>query len=279
MTELTVASIERTSPAGIYYRLTSTPTSAETLVLVMGYGGSLRVWPTSFVESLAQQYRVITYDNRGTGKSFVPKTPEEYTIQAMSADLDELLQHAEAESIHLLGYSMGGCIALQHALDFSSRVRSLFLLSSTAGGTMFVKPDPAFSSQLANPAGNSLYEMYMSTFKLMYSEQEFRRCQPVFDAIFASAQNTPTPPIALRGHSHAFRAFDVSERLSELKIPVTVFAGQDDRLMPAGNSQHLAQAITGARLVLLPNCEHGAHVQEPDTVIAEILRLSGSASC
>jgi pimeloyl-ACP methyl ester carboxylesterase len=53
-------------------------------------------------------------------------------------------------------------------------------------------------------------------------------------------------------------------------MPTTILAGQDDRLMPVQNSENLAKAIPGARLVLVPKCQHGPQVQCEDLVIKEI---------
>jgi 3-oxoadipate enol-lactonase len=55
-----------------------------------------------------------------------------------------------------------------------------------------------------------------------------------------------------------------------LRMPITILAGTDDRLMPVENSKNLANAIPDARLVLVPGCEHGVQVQCQDLLIEEI---------
>lgn len=262
--------VEKKTAGGIFCRKTFTETSGETLILVMGYGGSLRIWPTTFVERLAQNFVVVTYDNRGTGLSIVPQNSADYTIKAMSDDLNEVVQLLEIERHHLLGYSMGSCIALQYAHDHGDRVLALFLMCGTAGGALYVKPAKEMSQALANPEGKTLWDIYMYTWKLMYSPLEFERCQPAFKAIYEKSKDLPTRPAALVGHSHAFRGFDATSYLPGFKMPCTILAGRDDRLMPAGNSENLAKNIAGARLVMLDNCEHGPHIQSEDNVIDEI---------
>jgi len=74
----------------------------------------------------------------------------------------------------------------------------------------------------------------------------------------------------LLGHSHAFGAFNGTAFLAGLEMPTTILAGQDDRLMPVQNSENLAKAIPGARLALVPECQHGPKVQREDLVIREI---------
>ena len=60
MTQNLITNIDGKTQTGIFYRKTVTPTSGDVLVLIMGYGGSLRIWPPSFVETLAQKYTVVT---------------------------------------------------------------------------------------------------------------------------------------------------------------------------------------------------------------------------
>lgn len=273
-------SIDESTASGIYCRKTTLAgrTSAPALLLIMGYGGSLRIWPLPFIEALAETFDVITYDNRGTGKSIVPKEPEEYTAAKMAADAEDVVKHFALSRLSVLGFSMGGCIALEYALNYPERVQALFLLSTTAGGSSYARPDRALSETLANPPGKTLYDMYMATFELMYSPQAFARCKPSLEAIYENSSECPTTPTGLRGHSNAFKTFDATQRLFQLRMPVTVMCGLDDRLMPAENSRNLAAAIPQANLVLLPDCEHGPHIQEQQRVVDEIKKLCAPAS-
>ena len=259
---------------GIFCRQTYTSTSQDYLVLVMGYGGSLRIWPATFVNRLAETFKVITYDNRGTGLSLIPQNPEEYTIKAMADDLFEVVTTLSVKSHHLLGYSMGGCMALQFAHDHQEIVKSLFLMSSTAGGALFAKPDKAVSSALANPEGKTLWDIYMSTFALMYAPEVLQRCMPTIKSIYEASKDCPTRPIALAGHSNAFKGFDGSAYLSGLNTPTTVLSGKNDRLMPVQNSLNLADKLPKSKLILLDDCEHGPHIQNEDEVVNLILDSS-----
>jgi pimeloyl-ACP methyl ester carboxylesterase len=274
---LDVTDIEGKTAGGIYFRKSSTPRSRDAFVLVMGYGGSGRIWPRDFVDKLAQKFTVITYDNRGTGYSIVPQDQREYTIKKMSDDLDEVVDKLGIRQLHLLGYSMGSCIALQYARDHAAKVKTLFLLSGTAGGALYVKPSAEMSAALAHPQGDTLWELYMSSFKLMYSRETLKRVEPQLRKIFEASKDTPTTPAGLAGHSNAFGQFDGTAFLAGLKMPTTILAGQDDRLMPVQNSENLAKAILGARLVLVPDCQHGAHVQ-CENLVREIERFAGSGT-
>jgi pimeloyl-ACP methyl ester carboxylesterase len=266
------------SESGIYYRLTSTGAARQTLALVMGYGGSLRIWPQSFIDRLATMYDILTFDNRGTGLSFLPPLESDYTTELMADDLDSVVKSLGLSRFHLLGYSMGGCIAIEYAHRFRQKVQSLFLLSTTGGGTLFHRPDRALSSALANPQGNSLWALYEWTFKLMYSDEAYNRVEPVLKSLFEAAKDTPTRPQALKGHSHAFKSFNGEKYMDTLSMPVTILSGADDRIMPVANSLALADALPQAKAVIVPAVEHGVHIEREDLVIEEINELIARAS-
>jgi 3-oxoadipate enol-lactonase len=245
-----------------------------TLVMVMGYGGSLRIWPETLISKLADKYDVITYDNRGTGLSFLPDSENDYTINSMAGDIEEVVNTLGLSRFHLMGYSMGGCIAIDYAHQFPDKVQTLFLLSTTGGGTFFARPDKALSQALANPQGKNLWEIYLYTFALMYSPRAFEIVQPKLKAIYAVSKFHPTRPQALAGHSRAFKCFDASGYVANLTMPITILSGANDRIMPVQNSHALAQALPHANLVIVPDCEHGVHIEREDLVIGEIEKLT-----
>jgi 3-oxoadipate enol-lactonase len=247
------------------------------LALIMGYGGSSRIWPRTFIDKLAARCHVLTYDNRGTGTSFLPGQESDYTIEAMAKDLHnviaELKDTCVPQPVHILGYSMGGCIAVQYGLDYPQETASLFLLSTTAGGTMMHRPDRALSHALANPQGKTMWDYYDWTFRLMYAPERYEAVLPKLKVLFEQAKVAPTRPQALKGHSHAFKYFDATQRLGELKMPTTIMTGSGDRLMPRANSLALASVIAHANLIEIENSEHGVHIEHEDTVVEAIFNL------
>jgi 3-oxoadipate enol-lactonase len=273
----TILHEEGKTSSGIFYRRsvwTGSDQIRSTLLMVMGYGGSLCIWPETLVNKLAEKYDVVTYDNRGTGLSFLPENETDYSTKSMADDINEVVKALDLKQIHLMGYSMGGCIAIEYAHKYPGKVQSLFLLSTTGGGKLFAKPDKALTYALANPEGKSLWEIYVFTFGLMYSAEAFARVEPKLKAIYEMAKFHPTRPQALKGHSRAFKYFDAADYVGQLTMPITILSGADDRIMPVGNSRALAQALPHANLVIVPDCEHGVHIEEEDLVISEIEKLT-----
>ncbi|MCJ7492418.1 MAG: alpha/beta hydrolase, partial [Dehalococcoidia bacterium] len=109
------------------YELTG---EGDCLVLVHGAGDNLRMWYGQ-APVFAQEYRVLTYDVRGHGETELPESTVDMPLLAV--DQRALLRALGIESAFVLGYSMGGRIALQLALDEPSMVRALVLASSGVG--------------------------------------------------------------------------------------------------------------------------------------------------
>ena len=91
----------------------------EPLLMIMGLGASSAVWDPELVAELARTFRVITFDNRGTGQSDKPDAP--YSIEMFADDAAGLLGKLEVPRAHIFGVSMGGMIAQEFALRHPGR--------------------------------------------------------------------------------------------------------------------------------------------------------------
>ncbi len=104
----------------------------DPLLLIMGLGANTTNWWAQ-VPDLSAAFRVITFDNRGAGRSTKPN--ESYSIAQMADDTAGLLDALEVDSAHVFGMSMGGMIALQYALRHPERTRALVLGGTMTGGS------------------------------------------------------------------------------------------------------------------------------------------------
>jgi len=111
------------------------------LVLVMGYRLSSAAWPEALISALALQFSVITLDNRGTGLS--DKPVDGYAIANMALDLAGLLDELKISRTHILGYSMGGAIALEFERQFPDCVSGLVLCATMCGGPRAIYAPPS----------------------------------------------------------------------------------------------------------------------------------------
>src|SRR3954447_2246298 len=107
------------------------------LGLVIGYRLHGAAWPQTFIEKLARQFSVLTFDNRGTGLSDKPVSG--YELHTMAEDVLGLFEHLSWPKAHILGFSMGGAIAQEFAIRHPERVDRLVLFATFPGGLYGVR--------------------------------------------------------------------------------------------------------------------------------------------
>jgi pimeloyl-ACP methyl ester carboxylesterase len=223
----------------------------ETLLLLNGLGSPSATW-FRVVRALRPTVRVVTIDNRGTGRTGVPEGP--YPVSQLAADAVAVLDAAGVDKAHVLGLSLGGLIAQELALSFPSRVRSLVLAATHPGVPHATDPDPEVAGALV-AAGS------------MPADERTR-----FLAPFLYAQSTPLArlledeqaraewPTDPRGYTFQLVGASPWERLAELPsldVPTLVLHGEDDRVAPVRYGERLASALPRATMVRLPGAGHG----------------------
>ncbi len=122
--------------ARLYYEVYG---QGEPLLLIMGLGANHLAWSAQ-VPVYAREFKVIVFDNRGTGQSNFPQGVD-CTIPLMADDAAALLDFLGVDSAHVYGVSMGGMIAQEMALRHPEKVRSLILGATSPGGPHAVAPD------------------------------------------------------------------------------------------------------------------------------------------
>lgn len=263
---------ETVSPHGLNYRLIRSASGSKTLpiVLVMGYGGSLLSWPPSFVQELAQNRDVLIFDNRGTGKSARLERGSDLRMLHFVEDLHHLLDHLQWNQVDLLGYSMGGCIALEFAGQHPDRVRKLVLQSTTAGGSLYTSSDPDVKERIMNPRGTTFDEMFFDFFSICFSQSAFERHRPDLQIICEQSRPYPTSPMVLLAQLAAFRNFDASPFLKTLQKQSLLIHGMNDRLIKPENGKSLAEVLPSCESLFLPQTGHCPHIEHQNTVVNRI---------
>src|SRR3954470_1212798 len=221
------------------------------LCLIIGYRLHGAAWPDVFLESLAQRFSVLTFDNRGTGRS--DKPADDYGIPTMAADVAGLLDGLGWARAHVLGFSMGGAVAQELAIRHPERVNRLVLFATFPGGLLGIPaPWPALR-RLFDVEGLSPEEAAPQVGPLTYSASSRAAHPEAVEAQMRREGAYPTPDHAARGQGAALRAFSSALRLSRIRAETLVVTGTEDVLVPPGNSRVLAGRIPGARLVLCPD--------------------------
>lgn len=112
----------RVNNINMYYKIHR---EGKPLVLIGGLGIDLSE-PGSISHWLAQRYQVLTFDNRGAGRTSKPDMP--YSIEMMASDTTELLDTLASERLSVLGISLGGRIALTLALQHPEKAEKLIII-------------------------------------------------------------------------------------------------------------------------------------------------------
>jgi pimeloyl-ACP methyl ester carboxylesterase len=227
--------------------------SGEPLVLVMGLGGDLQAWRFQVLE-LSKHFRVITYDNRGSGRTSAPDRP--YTIAGMAEDLNGLLDVLKIEKAHILGYSMGGYIAQEFALAHPNRVNKLILLATAPDIDGYGRA--VVESWIDVRRSNmSREQVIRNTAPWLYSADLLDDSDRFEQAIRNSLTNRwPQEDHAFIRQAQAVLAWDPGDRASGVKAETLIVAGEEDILVPARNAERLVKLIPASTLKILP----GGHV-------------------
>jgi pimeloyl-ACP methyl ester carboxylesterase len=243
------------------------------ILLVMGLGAQLTLWPIEFVEALvARGFHVIRHDNRDIGltekfgHAGIPKIRRvalmrllglsarlPYRLADMATDAAELLRVLGISQAHVVGASMGGMIAQLMAVNHPQRVRSLTSVMSTTGNRRLPPPQPAAMAVLMDraPANATLEQV------IPYGIRVSR-------AIGSPAYPAPEDRLTARITRDYHRSFypegaarqiaailddgDRRARLKRIKAPTLVIHGVDDPLVPVEGGRDTAAHIPGARL-------------------------------
>ncbi len=224
--------------------------AGEPILLAQGLGGDVEHWGDAFLGRLARRLEVIAFDHRGMGRS--PGGPDPFSIADLADDAAGLLDHLGLPDAHVLGLSMGGMVAQELALRHPGRVRTLVLASTFAGGESALATYPPAVQAFTRPLLRGGRPPAALT--ALVADQA-RRFGVARDD--AALRTILTQLAAVGGH-------DTLARLGEVTAPTLVLHGERDPAVPVANARILADAIPGARLVVLPGAGHVPFWQQPE---------------
>jgi pimeloyl-ACP methyl ester carboxylesterase len=258
MTEVPSAGYVDASGARIYYEVDG---AGEPVLLIHAGVANLRMWDAQ-VDALRGSFRVIRYDTRGFGR-----TQTQAVEFSNRDDIAAVLDAVGARSAHIVGLSRGGVIALDFALEFPDRVRSLAVAGSGIGG--YESPDDAPASTweaaerlIAARDWNGIAD-WETAYWADGPGQPIDRLDPriratVHDWILTNyqaekeeGQPRPLTPPAI-------------ERLRDLRAPLLVMIGTLDDAGVNESCRHLADIVPDAQLEVFEGAAHMMNLEQPD---------------
>jgi pimeloyl-ACP methyl ester carboxylesterase len=229
------------------------------LVLIMGLRRNLEWWYCQ-IPSLSKYFKLIIFDNRGAGRSDKPDMG--YSIPLFADDTAGLMEALEIHNAHVVGISMGGYIAQELALKYPDKVRSLILGCTSCGGNRAVLMSEKRMKKFTANKGLSPEEILRKDMDLYFSDQfietQLVKVQEFVDISLRYYQ----PKEAFFRQLAACQKHDTADRLSGIKVPVLIMAGDDDPLVPSKNSLILKELLPGSKLSFFPNRRHCFFIEE-----------------
>ncbi|MEC8443944.1 MAG: alpha/beta hydrolase [Pseudomonadota bacterium] len=256
------------------------PVDAPTVILIMGLGAQMHVWPTSLCQQLVLAgYRVIRFDNRDTGASssldhagnpslirawlagrLNRGSPIPYTLKDMSRDVLALMDALELPSAHLIGASMGGMIAQRLAAKKRRRVRSLTSIMSSASLPRLPVRQWQVLLQLAKrPARDDrhAHRHYLNRLNAVMGSPAYPMTEEeIHQLAERNWQRQASPHGVKRQLAAITHAGDRRRLLRKIKVRTLVIHGADDPLIPVTQGIETASLIPDARMRVVLGMGH-----------------------
>ena len=240
------------------------------LLLINGLGSDHLEWLHQ-IPAFRESFRVLVFDNRGTGGADVPPGP--YTTAQMADDAAALLGALRIPQAHVLGVSLGGMIAQEVALRHPDRVDGLVLGCTGPGGELSLRPSPEAIAPFALATGEDPEAELRRMLPFLYTDPCIRERPGEIEGFVRRRLDHPTPPEGYQAQLAAAVTHDASSRLGEIRARTLVITGDADRLVNWENSLRLAGRIPGAVLVVLPGAPHRLFAETADAFNREVLRF------
>jgi 3-oxoadipate enol-lactonase len=231
--------------------------SGDVVVLGHGLGGTHASWYQQ-VPFLSQRYRVVTWDQRGFGRS----TRATGNIDPIPAvrDMVDLFDHLEIDRAHVVGQSIGGWSALGFAIEHEDSARSLTLADTT--GAIFT---PQIRQTLtgygeAISSGPSPQDMPLGFHPAVGTQLiEESRAQAFFYTQLSSLTDPPSPSYIMA----SLKATDHTEEATHITIPTLFIVGEHDPIPAPQLIQNAATIIPGSRVEIVKNTGHSQYFERP----------------
>jgi pimeloyl-ACP methyl ester carboxylesterase len=249
--------------------------AAPPLVFLQHFTGTLDNWDPAVTDPLAAGREVILFESAGLGRS-TGQVPT--TIAGMTAHLLAFADALGLTQIDLLGFSLGGMVAQQAALDRPSLVRKMLLVGTAPeGGEDIMHLEKRELSKILEDPSLSGYQVLV---KLFFTPSESSQAAGQAFATRLGARTKDREPLSgpkvAQAQIAAFRAWERvdGERFGKLRRitqPCLVVNGVLDAMIPVRNSYFLAEHLPNATLLTYPDAGHGSLFQFPDSFVQHAL--------
>ena len=251
--------VSATDGTRIHYEVTGKP-GATPVLMIQGLGASKNAWNLQRI-AMATRFRIISFDNRGAGRSDKPIVP--FTLEQMAEDAIAVLDAAGIETAHVVGASMGGVISQIVAVKHPHRVRSLTLVCTACRNHPWRQELLQSWAKTAEEKG--MIEVGKEAAQWVMSPRSFRRLVPAFTWMGPLAALRPRHSFVSQIDAILNTREDLVDQLSTITAPTMVIVGNQDILTPRGDSEEIAERIPNAELVVISGAAHGLMMEHSST--------------
>ncbi len=230
---------------------------------------NLTLWDEQ-VALLSDRYRILRYDHRGQGQS--QATPGPYTFPLLIDDAIALLDHFGIAKTHWCGLSIGGMMGYGLAQDHGHRLHSLIACDSRPDAP----PDyqAYFQYRIDTARAKGMEGLVEPTIERWFTPEVRAQNPPVLDKVRSMIRSTD--PVGHEGCCEALKTLAFGARLSDIKLPVLMIGGGQDKGAPPDVLQAAAKAIPGARHVVVPGAGHISNLENPSAFNAALQEFLAS---
>lgn len=233
---------------------------ADPVVLIQGLGANRTFWEPN-LPALVERHRILLLDYRGSGDTDRPAGT--YSTKQFADDIAALMDTVGFPKAHVVGRSMGGCIAQWMGIAHPDKVRSLILAATWGRADGMLRRTLESWANLLEKAG--VEALFEQAFLWCYTRDFFEpRHAAALKALDTLVRGHRPPPDAFRRQSRAGQEHDALDRLGSIAAPTLVLVGEEDILTPPRFSKELAERIPDGTLRVLERLGHAFYEQEPE---------------
>jgi len=230
--------------------------TGPTILYLHGFDGAQAA--SALTARLSEQFRVLIPDHPGMGETDMPPWLE--TIHDMAYFYLDLLAALDLNDLHVVGFDLGGWIALEIGIRSIERLRSLTLIGSAGihvngvpKGDLFMRsPDIVLRSLFADPTNAD---------KILAHRPSREEEDVLIKNRFTIARVGWHPPLTDP---------QLAKWLHRIARPSHIIWGDTDRLFPIEYAREFERFIPGSRVTVVPNCGHAAHIEHPEALASAV---------
>ncbi|NQV12765.1 MAG: alpha/beta hydrolase [Parcubacteria group bacterium] len=235
----------------------------EPLVMIMGFSGTMDLWPPAVINKLAQDYQVIIFDNRGMG--YTEAGAEEFSIRLFADDTVALLEALGIEKAHVLGWSMGTYVAQELALNYPDKVNKLILYAADCGGEHVVDQKAEDLAKVTDTSGSE--EERLERLLSALFPPEWLAANPNPAEYMPEVKEEATAENIARQAQAMEEWVSTYDRLPQIKQETLFIAGSQDIIPPPRNSFVMAEQIPASSVIQIKSSGHGLIFQYPEKFV------------